>query len=471
MTDRLNNKKAGAASTAAGQLDTEFVHPVSSDSLKVGPSPVKNSNEGKPHNENRCEEDPTVDNKCLPTLEPKSTKVLPKKPVQTKIRGKHSSWKELIISGQCGLPRWDEFTLANMIERNGIRVILDEVEITRIQYACESAGCARMVFKKLEQFLKLVARENSFNSAQEMLSNLPQWDGIKRVERFLPTYLGTHAGAYEHATGRYWLTACVARILDPGCKADMLPVLVGGRGTNRFTCLQNFVPAPGFWVEACLTDSPRQLTQKVIGKLLVIWDDMAGIRNKPDADKVKTFISSPVIALTSRHHPGMDQQRRYFTLVATSRRIDFLRDPATYGRYLPFEIGKIDIEGIKRDMPQIWAEALSMVLERQCSNVPLVDYKDAEHLAQFEYSKYIYNKHNSISVQPSWTSNAQLMDMLRRGEDKFTTADALASVGLTGKTAKLLRDKMAAELRKVGFQCKQTRVEGKRLRRWRNPTL
>lgn len=61
------------------------------------------------------------------------------------------------------------------------------------------------------------------------------WDGVERVERFLESYAGAEAGDYSRAVSRYMWTAMAARLLNPGAKCDMVPVLVGGQGTGKST--------------------------------------------------------------------------------------------------------------------------------------------------------------------------------------------------------------------------------------------
>ena len=87
-----------------------------------------------------------------------------------------------------------------------------------------------------------VAREAAFHPIRDYLGGL-RWDGTKRVEQFAETYLGATATTYHRAVSRSLLISAVARVFDPGCKADHVPVLEGPQGKFKSTaCRTMFAP-------------------------------------------------------------------------------------------------------------------------------------------------------------------------------------------------------------------------------------
>jgi predicted P-loop ATPase len=377
-------------------------------------------------------------------------------------------WKALIHSGSLGFVRWDEFLLANVVDRDGSRLILTDEETTRLLHGCEAQGCSNIGRKKFEQYLKLVAKDNPCDSAKEMLASLPAWDGTHRIDDFLPTYLGTQNGQYERSIGPYWFTAMVARILEAGCKADFVPILVGGFSKGKSTFLRNVVPSQNFWTEACLTDPIRLVTQKVIGRILVVWEELAGIKSKADVDKVKAFITNPVIELNSRDHRGMDRHGRRFILAGTSSKKHFLRDTDGYGRYLPFEIGKIDLELLRNDILQLWAEALHLVRQRQSACLSLVDYGAVSQLVKYEYHKYIYN--SNVKYDVFYDNRKEYQKIINSLGDNFKTVDAIAAVGLSNVKCKANANGMAKLLRDLDYRYSPRMVSGVRQKVWCRPS-
>ena len=273
---------------------------------------------------------------------------------------------------------------------------------------------------------------------------LPKWDGKERVKRFLLDYLGTGSSPYFEVVGLYLWTAMAARILEPGCHVDMVPVIVGRQGLGKTTFLRVIAPNPAYCVEACLTDSPSQLARKVLGKSVVVWEELAGIKGRVDADRVKTFITNPYVELSSFTKAGMDRFDRRFLIFGTSNRKDFLRDVTGSRRYLPFEANWIDLPKLQQDKHQLWAEALHIVQARVSQDKSLVDFEDAERLAEAEFEEF--------TLQTRWYDDKDLHQFLSGGQDKFSTEKALNAVGLHVGIQKPDRNEMANTLRQLGYK-------------------
>ena len=92
----------------------------------------------------------------------------------------------------------------------------------------QKCGLEKIGREVVQQAIDLVCRENSFHPVRDYLNAL-RWDGTPRVETWLTTYLGADDTAYTRAIGRMFLVMMVARIFEPGCKADYMLVLEGRR--------------------------------------------------------------------------------------------------------------------------------------------------------------------------------------------------------------------------------------------------
>jgi len=64
------------------------------------------------------------------------------------------------------------------------------------------------------------------------------WDGVQRLDRWLATYLGVEDADYSRAVGSRWLISAVARIFQPGAKADCCLILEGPQGIRKSTALR-----------------------------------------------------------------------------------------------------------------------------------------------------------------------------------------------------------------------------------------
>jgi Virulence-associated protein E len=478
MTEPVTDEKAGAASTAAGPLDTEFVHPVTLDSSNQEPSLEENFNQDASSFPDLAADQPIVVDHTAPAssldVRKAEGKLQPEEPVPNvplvpspsgSITGsrQNADWKQFVHSGVLRAVRWDEFTLANTIKRNGHCVVIERADITWLINECEASGFSKIPFNEFEKQLELIARNNRFDSAKEWLLELPEWDGKERVKHFLPDYLGTGSSRYFEAVGLYIWTAPVARILVPGCQVDMVPVIVGRQGLGKSSLLRLLAPIPDFFGEACLTDSPYQLSRKVLGKTHIIWEELAGIGGRKDADNAKIFITSRTVELSSRVKRGLDTFDRRFVIFGTSNRKDFLRDPTGHRRYLPFESTWVDLKKFEKDKLQFWAEALEIVKNRQSAGKTLVAYEDAERLAEAEYQEFMH--------QARWYGDPDLHKFLDAGSDKFRTEEALNAVHLHMAISKSDRNEMANTLRQLGYKYHGDRsiVAGRKPKVWHKP--
>lgn len=374
-----------------------------------------------------------------------------------------ASVTEALGSGEFGTLRWDEFQQVEVLETDECWKVLDPAEMTLLQVSVEhrtGASFGPGIFKRAVHAL---AKANPFDSAQQWLAGLPTWDGVSRVDEFLMIYLGTTDTSYHRAVGRYLWTALAARVAFPGSKADMVPVLVGKQGAGKTSVIKLIPPDLELFHDVCLTDRSAALGESVLGKLVLGWEELRGIRGRVDADQVKTFITGTHFQVARSDRRGTELLPRRFVIVGTANRRDFLKDPTGHRRYLPFDVGVIDLERTERDVLMLWAEALSMIKTREASGLPAVDFRDAEALAAAEYEKYI--------DQGIWVDDPLLINWLGSGADKFKTGDALRIVNADPMDLRNLAQ-MKKSLQQLGFEARSTHLPGmtSKPKRWRVPS-
>jgi predicted P-loop ATPase len=367
-------------------------------------------------------------------------------------------------SGAFGTIRWDKFIAAEVIDTPNGRSLLGASEMTRLMLCCESTGLTNVPSSTFNRIVHFLAKQNPFDSAQEWLARLPQWDRTKRVERFLPDCLGTPSTAYEAAVSRYMWTALAARILEPGCKADMMPVLVGPEGIQKSEVLKLIAPDDGYHADVCLTDRPAELAQTIFGRSVLVWEELQGIKGRCDYDRVKTFLTRQYLEVRSQEKRlGMDRYPCRYLVFGTSTTKGFLRGRPEYRRFLPFDVQLIHLARVADDKLQLWAEALHIVLERMATGEPAIDFEDAERLAKNEHEKY--------HRQARWVDNPQLDQWLKCRVRRFSTGEALDAIGLGSRATQADRIEMANSLRQLGYVERRTRVTGleHNRKRWHKP--
>ena len=69
--------------------------------------------------------------------------------------------------------------------------------------------------------------------------NSLKWDGIERIGTWLTRYMGAEGSPYVAAIGRMFVIAAVARVYEPGAKADYVVVLEGQQGAGKVARLRS----------------------------------------------------------------------------------------------------------------------------------------------------------------------------------------------------------------------------------------
>jgi len=371
---------------------------------------------------------------------------------------------EELRSGKYGTIRWDEFRGAKLLYVGGKPRDIDDDVIQGLIIQLDRAGVRNINRASFVRALDHVAKSQKFNSLQEWLDLLPAWDGIPRVEQFFKSYFNVAVGAYEMAVARYLWTALVARILQPGCQAGMVPVLVGRRGSLKSSALQIIAPSVSSWTDVKVTEKEEKVFKKVRGRYLIECQDLRGMKGRADADDFKAFISNRFLERESNHTEGTDRLERSLVLVGTTSRHDFARDPDGNRHLLPVCVREANLSLLEADKFQLWAEALATVSGRLTLGLPPVDYEEAEKLAEDVLIKF--------EPEGLWTNDPDLLRFFSGNPDKFHTDDALRAVShkLTG-TGRLYLDRreMGRSLRQNGYESKSAQIPGQTSRpnRWR----
>lgn len=309
-----------------------------------------------------------------------------------------------------------------------------------------------------------VAMENKFDSAITWLQSL-KWDGKPRIERFLETYYGVPDTEYHRAVSIYIWTALAGRVLDPGCKADMVPVLVGDQGIMKSTSIAALVPDADYFVEIAFSEKDEDRARKMRGTLVAEIAELRGLHTR-EMEEIKAFITRTHEKWVPKFKEFSTTFPRRLLFLATTNEEEFLADQTGNRRWLPVKVRRASVEAIKRDRLQLWAEAADWF------NLVGVCWQDAQKLAEGVHADHMIRDAWEAPIR-EWLQVEDVAGEKPASRNFLRTAEILqGALGYDLKgCGKREEMRVAACMRAIGYQRESRWVDGKTIKVWSLTTL
>lgn len=209
--------------------------------------------------------------------------------------------------------------------------------------------------------LKFVAADRRFDSAIDWIRGL-RWDGAPKIEQFLPKYFGSEDTAYSRQLSKYIWTSAAARVVVPGYKVDIVPILRGGQGGRKTTALKNMVPERDMFANLRMDEPEDEIARTLRGVLIAEWGEARGIKSK-DKDKIKDWISNDADKWTPKYCEYSTTYARRSITIASTNTLKLLADTSGNRRYAPIQVGeRVNADKVIEDRDQLWAEGLAMFM-------------------------------------------------------------------------------------------------------------
>ena len=203
-----------------------------------------------------------------------------------------------------------------------------------------------------------VCEQNKFNEVKDYLLSL-KWDGVPRLDTVLIDYLGAEDNEYIRAVSRKSFTAAVARVLNPGCKYDYMPVFVGEQGQGKSTFLS--IMGRGWFCDSLQSFEGKEAAELIQGVWIIEVGEMTGYA-KSDVNAAKQFLSKTSDRFRQAYGRRVMDYPRRCVFFGTSNPKEFLKDPTGNRRFWPVEINPSRVrKDVHKELPkevdQLWAEA------------------------------------------------------------------------------------------------------------------
>jgi predicted P-loop ATPase len=211
----------------------------------------------------------------------------------------------------------------------------------------------RVTSAMMREAVVVAAKENSFHPVRNYLDAL-EHDGTPRLSSWLTKYLGAEPNKYSECVGRAIMIGALARVYRPGCKVDNVPIFEGKQGAKKSTFVKvMFDP----WFTEQLPDIRHK---DAMIQLLGMWGVELGELHqlsRAEVTQIKAFLSSRTDRFRLPHGIYAHDYPRSCVFWGTTNSDAYLKDETGGRRFWPIVVGTIDVDGLRRDRDQLWAEA------------------------------------------------------------------------------------------------------------------
>jgi putative DNA primase/helicase len=297
------------------------------------------------------------------------------------------------------------------------------------------------------------ARQRTVNPVRQWLLDLPPWDGELRLENMLCEGWGAVRNDYTAAVGRCFVMGAVARIMEPGCQVDMLPVFEGGQGIGKTTALRDLF-SRRWHTEPTYRMGDKDFYLALSSKWCVELSELAAFKGASAelvnsvVTRVEDYFRVPYERMPSAHP-------RMCVFAGTTNADDWNHFEYGDRRYLPVQCAQIDNAWIRTHREALFAEALHR-------------YRAGEVWHDVPFLQACQEREER-RAQDSWRDHIERF--LRRAT--FTTVAELLRYPLeipVDKWTPAVQDRLVRVLRELHWLRTRTRdADGHQVRGWRCP--
>lgn len=309
----------------------------------------------------------------------------------------------------------------------------------------------------VSEAIETASRDFTFHPVLEYLNSL-EHDGVARLDRWAIDCLGVRTTPetepYVLAVSARFLISAVARVMQPGCKADCALILEGKQGLLKSTTLRIlFQP----WFADELADlGSKDAAMQLAGKWCIEMSELDSMK-RGDVSRIKAFLSRSADNFRPPYGRRVIEQPRQTVIAGTVNDSEYLRDETGNRRIWPFRCRNIDIGKLAEIRDQLWAEARAR-------------YESGEvwWLHEPELIKSAHDEQDDRRIVDPWQDKIE--DFIV-GKKSVMPSEVLAHFGIPDKDqGQLDQNRVAACLKALGWQRKGVREDGISRRRYVAPT-
>ena len=270
-------------------------------------------------------------------------KIKPTVPNIITIMEKDKRWKKRI---------WlNEFSNAIYMKDNPLK----DTDYTRIKRWMYKHYNVHFTTDSIVEATNYIAEVNGHNPLTSWL-NKSVWDGVPRMDEWLVRACGTEDNKLNREIGRRWLVQCVARAMEPGCKADCVLILVGPQGARKSTTFR-ILGSPEYFCDTPMDIGSSNAYMQIHRAWIYEVAELDSIRRARNSS-TKAFLSAQEDTFRLPYARQTVTLKRHTVFCGTTNKAEFITDETGSRRYWPIQVGKMNTDWTEHNRHQLWAEAV-----------------------------------------------------------------------------------------------------------------
>ena len=207
-----------------------------------------------------------------------------------------------------------------------------------------------------------------------------------------------------------------------------------------------------FSSEISFASKDDDIARKMRGKITIEIPELSGMGRR-EVEDLKRFISLEYDEHVRKYKEYTTRTPRRCTFWMTTNESEFLTDRTGNRRYAPVRVTSIDIDAVKRDLLQLWAQG------REIFKRFGIEHREVERLSEVENLSYMRSDAWADPIR-EWI-DSKPVDM--SGLPVLLTPSNLLTLALgmpAGRISPADSRRLAAVMRELGYVQKRQRVDG-----------
>ena len=232
---------------------------------------------------------------------------------------------------------------------------LEDTDYTEIRESIEKNYGVEFSIAAVTEACAYIAKINGKNPLLDWL-NGTIWDGVPRMDEWVIRACGVDDTKLAREMGRKWLIQCVARAMEPGCKADCVLILVGPQGAKKSTTFR-ILASPEYFGDTTMDIGHANAYMQIHRAWIYEVAELDSIR-KARNSSVKAFLSAQEDIFRPPYGHNAVVWKRHTSFCGTTNKAEFITDATGSRRFWPLHVGKMNFDWTQHNREQLWAEAV-----------------------------------------------------------------------------------------------------------------